>query len=102
MIPSFPSMMNNYGDEEEGEPLMELVQSFGEDYLMVLVKEAISKVPDFIKTVEEQADLDPVQRQVYVNEGIGFDHPYLTDDEALEALHSVGFGVWGEIEHCQV
>ncbi|KAG5532246.1 hypothetical protein RHGRI_026769 [Rhododendron griersonianum] len=102
MIPSFPSMMNNYGDEEEGEPLMELVQSFGDDYLMVLVKEAISKVPDFIKTVEEQADLDPVQRQVYVNEGIGFDHPYLTDDEALEALHSVGFGVWGEIEHCQV
>ncbi|KAG5532235.1 hypothetical protein RHGRI_026760 [Rhododendron griersonianum] len=59
MIPSFPSMMN-YGDEEEAEePLMELVQSFGEDYLMVLIKEAISKDPNFIKTVEEQADLDP-------------------------------------------
>ncbi|KAG5532245.1 hypothetical protein RHGRI_026768 [Rhododendron griersonianum] len=99
MIPSFPSMMN-YGDEEE--PLVELVQSFGEDNLMVLIKEAISKDPNFIKTVEEQADLDPVQRQVYVGGGIGCDHPFLTDKEALEVLHSVGFRVYGKIERCQV
>lgn len=49
-------MMDDYRDEE---PLTKLVESLGEDYPMVLVKEAIAKVPDFIKTVEKQAKLDP-------------------------------------------
>ncbi|KAH7838050.1 hypothetical protein Vadar_021470 [Vaccinium darrowii] len=101
-IPSFPSKIDVRGDEGE-EPLMELVQSFGEDSLMDLVKEAIYKVPKFIKTVEKQADLDPVQRQIYISEGIGIDHEFQTHtDGAKEVLRSKGLEFYGKIQYCLI
>ncbi|KAH7839061.1 hypothetical protein Vadar_034406 [Vaccinium darrowii] len=98
-IPSFPSMIDVGGDEGE-ESLMELVQSFGEDYLMDFIKEAIYKVPNFIKTFEKQVDLDPIQRQVYVSQGIGSNHKFQTHaDGALKVLRSKGLEFYGKIQY---
>lgn len=101
VIPSFPEI--GVGGDGGEEPLMELVRSFGEDSLMDLVNEAIYKVPMFIKTVEKQADLDPVQRQIYISQGIGINDEFQTHaDDAKEVLRSKGVAFYGKIEYCQI
>ncbi|KAH7847995.1 hypothetical protein Vadar_032562 [Vaccinium darrowii] len=74
--------------EEPGENLIDL---FGKDYLVKLVTEAISKYPDFIKSVEKQVSLDPTPRRVEVICGnLPADLPALTSF----------YGKYGEIEEC--
>ncbi|KAJ4724544.1 RNA-binding protein [Melia azedarach] len=79
-------------DEDEDEPLEKLLEPFGKEQLLTLVKEAVSKYPDFITSVRQIADADPAHRKIFVH-GLGWD----TTADTLKAE----FGKYGEIEDCK-
>ncbi|CAA2977849.1 UBP1-associated 2A-like [Olea europaea subsp. europaea] len=80
-------------EEFEEEPIEKLLEPFSKDQLAVLIKEALSKYPDFIESVHKLADADPSHRKIFVH-GLGW-------DANVETLTSV-FGKYGEIEDCKV
>ncbi|KAL6976574.1 hypothetical protein U1Q18_025364 [Sarracenia purpurea var. burkii] len=81
------------GDEElEEEPVEKLLEPFGKDQLVVLVKDAVSKYPDLRDIVQKLADADPAHRKIFVH-GLGWD----TNAETLISV----FGKYGEIEDCK-
>ncbi|XP_047307701.1 UBP1-associated protein 2A-like [Impatiens glandulifera] len=85
------------GDEEgvedlEEEPIEKILEPFGKDHLIALVKEAVSKLPEFMESVQKLADLDPSHRKIFVH-GLGW-------DSNKETLISV-FSKYGEIEDCK-
>ncbi|KAK6936916.1 RNA recognition motif domain [Dillenia turbinata] len=87
------------GDEEEEddsdleeESVEKLLEPFGKDQLVSLVKEAVQKYPDFASSIHKLADLDPAHRKIFVY-GLGWD----TTSETLTQV----FGKYGEIEDCR-
>uniref|UniRef100_A0A5B6YN20 RRM domain-containing protein n=2 Tax=Davidia involucrata TaxID=16924 RepID=A0A5B6YN20_DAVIN len=81
-------------DEEEldGEPVEKLLEPFGKEQLVALLKEAVSKYPEFMESVQKVADADPAHRKIFVH-GLGWD----TNAETLTSV----FGKYGEIEDCK-
>ncbi|XP_022865466.1 UBP1-associated protein 2A-like, partial [Olea europaea var. sylvestris] len=75
------------------EPIEKLLEPFSKDQLALLIKEAVSKYPDFMESVHKLADADPSHRKIFVH-GLGW-------DANVEILTSV-FGKYGEIEDCKV
>uniref|UniRef100_A0A7N0V134 RRM domain-containing protein n=1 Tax=Kalanchoe fedtschenkoi TaxID=63787 RepID=A0A7N0V134_KALFE len=83
------------GDDEEefeDEPLETLLEPFSKEQLLALVKEAVSRFPNFSESVLRVADADPAQRKIFVH-GLGW-------DTTAETLISA-FGNYGEIEDCK-
>ncbi|KAM3397999.1 UBP1-associated protein 2A [Capsicum galapagoense] len=80
-------------DEDlEDEPLEKLLEPFTKDQLTALIKEALTKYPDFKENIQKLADKDPAHRKIFVH-GLGW-------DTTAETLTSV-FGIYGEIEDCK-
>ncbi|GMI92096.1 hypothetical protein like AT2G41060 [Hibiscus trionum] len=79
-------------EELDDEPFETLLQPFGKDQLITLIKKAVEKHPDFISSVRELADIDPAQRKIFVH-GLSWD----TTSETLIAE----FSKYGEIEECK-
>ncbi|CAK9165705.1 unnamed protein product [Ilex paraguariensis] len=79
-------------EDVEDEPVEKLLEPFSKEQLVVLVKEAVSKYPELVESVEKLADLDPAHRKIFVH-GLGW-------DTTAETLTSV-FGKYGEIEDCK-
>lgn len=83
------------GDVEEDleeEPVEKLLEPFSKEQLVLLLKEAVSKYPEFIDSVQKIADADPAHRKIFVH-GLGWD----TNAETLTSE----FGKYGEIEDCK-
>ncbi|XP_057479987.1 UBP1-associated protein 2A-like [Actinidia eriantha] len=83
-------------DDEEDfdeEPIEKLLEPFGKDQLVVLIKEGVTKYPDLMESVHKLADADPAHRKIFVH-GLGW-------DANAETLTSE-FGKYGEIEDCKV
>ncbi|KVH87757.1 Nuclear envelope, Cut8 [Cynara cardunculus var. scolymus] len=83
------------GEETEDldeEPVEKLLEPFSKEQLLLLLKEAVSKHPEFIESVQKIADADPAHRKIFVH-GLGWD----TNSEILTSE----FGKYGEIEDCK-
>ncbi|KAD3640073.1 hypothetical protein E3N88_29296 [Mikania micrantha] len=83
------------GEETEDlddEPVEKLLEPFSKEQLVLLLKEAVSKHPEFIESVQKIADADPAHRKIFVH-GLGWD----TNSEVLVSE----FGKYGEIEDCK-
>ncbi|KAA8544480.1 hypothetical protein F0562_022480 [Nyssa sinensis] len=100
-IPSEANGGENAGDgedEDDGEeeleeyPVEKLLEPFGKEHLLVLVKEAVSKYPELMESVQKLADADPAHRKIFVH-GLGWD----TNAETLTSV----FSKYGEIEDCK-
>ncbi|XP_024958971.1 UBP1-associated protein 2A-like [Cynara cardunculus var. scolymus] len=74
------------------EPVDKLLEPFSKEQLVLLLKEAVSKYPGFIESVEKIADADPAHRKIFVH-GLGWD----TNTETLISE----YGRYGEIEDCK-
>lgn len=85
---------NGGGGEEDlsDEPVEKLLEPFSKEQLVLLLKEAVSKHPEFIESVQKIADLDPAHRKIFVH-GLGWD----TNSDVLTSE----FGRYGEIEDCK-
>ncbi|GFZ18071.1 UBP1-associated protein 2A [Actinidia rufa] len=62
-------------DDEEDfdeEPIEKLLEPFGKDQLVVLIKEGVSKYPNLMESVHKLADADPAHRKIFVH-GLGWD-----------------------------
>ncbi|KAG5517269.1 hypothetical protein RHGRI_037880 [Rhododendron griersonianum] len=79
-------------EELEEEPVEKILEPFGKEQLVVLVKEAVSKHPELMELLHKLADADPAHRKIFVH-GLGW-------DTTAETLTSV-FGKYGEIEDCK-
>ncbi|PPS07161.1 hypothetical protein GOBAR_AA13494 [Gossypium barbadense] len=82
------------GQEEDldDEPFEKLLEPFGKDQLITLIRRAVDKHPEFISSVREFADADPSHRKIFVH-GLSWD----TTAETLTAE----FCKYGEIEECK-
>jgi heterogeneous nuclear ribonucleoprotein A1/A3 len=79
-------------EELEEEPVEKILEPFGKEQLVVLVKEAVSKHPELMELLHKLADADPAHRKIFVH-GLGWD----TNAETLISV----FGKYGEIEDCK-
>ncbi|EOA27114.1 hypothetical protein CARUB_v10023213mg [Capsella rubella] len=79
-------------DDEEGEPIEDLLEPFSKDQLLVLLKEAAERHRDVADRIRIVADEDPVHRKIFVH-GLGWD---TKADALIEA-----FKQYGEIEDCK-
>ncbi|XAR59597.1 hypothetical protein NMG60_11015486 [Bertholletia excelsa] len=79
-------------EDLEDEPIEKLLEPFGKDQLVALVKNAVSKFPELMESVQKMADADPAHRKIFVH-GLGWD----TNAETLTSV----FGKYGEIEDCK-
>ncbi|KAJ0726571.1 putative RNA recognition motif domain, nucleotide-binding alpha-beta plait domain superfamily [Helianthus annuus] len=79
-------------EDLDDEPLEKLLEPFSKEQLVLLLKEAVSKHPEFIESVQKIADADPAHRKIFVH-GLGWD----TTSEVLISE----FGKYGEIEDCK-
>ncbi|KAG8661403.1 UBP1-associated protein 2A [Manihot esculenta] len=86
---------NEATEEEENEDddsLEKLLEPFGKDQLVALLRKSVDKHPDLMDSVREIADADPAHRKIFVH-GLGWD----TTAETLKSE----FGKYGEIEDCK-
>ncbi|CAH1436200.1 unnamed protein product [Lactuca virosa] len=74
------------------EPVEKLLEPFAKEQLVLLLKEAVSKYPDIVESVEKIADADPAHRKIFVH-GLGWD----TTTETLISEYKK----YGEIEDCK-
>ncbi|OMO91477.1 hypothetical protein COLO4_18349 [Corchorus olitorius] len=79
-------------DHTDDEPFEKLLEPFGKDQLITLIRKAVDKHPEFISSVREFADADPTHRKIFVH-GLSWD----TTAETLTAE----FSKYGEIEECK-
>lgn len=87
-----PSRSGNQGDEEDEEPIEDLLEPFSKDQLLILLKEAAEKHHDVADRIRNMADEDPVHRKIFVH-GLGWD---TKADTLIEA-----FKQYGEIVDCK-
>ncbi|XP_057955761.1 UBP1-associated protein 2A-like [Malania oleifera] len=81
------------GEEDlEDEPFDRLVEPFTKEQLVLLIREAVEKYPDFVENVRKLADADPAHRKIFVH-GLGWD----TTNETLTSV----FAKYGPIEDCK-
>lgn len=83
---------NKLDDDSDDEPVEKLLEPFGKDQLIALVKKAVEKHPELIRTVRELSDSDPASRKIFVH-GLSWD----TTAETL----TNEFCKYGEIEECK-
>nr|GFC29780.1 UBP1-associated protein 2A-like [Tanacetum cinerariifolium] len=79
-------------EEDDAEPVEKLLEPFSKEQLLLLLKEAVSKHPEFISSVEKIADADPAHRKIFVH-GLGWD--------TTQDLLTTEFAQYGEIEDCK-
>ncbi|KDP21974.1 hypothetical protein JCGZ_03187 [Jatropha curcas] len=79
-------------DDEDEEPIENLLEPFGKDQLINLLREAADSHRDVADRIRRIADEDPVHRKIFVH-GLGWD----TNAETL--LNA--FKPYGEIEDCK-
>lgn len=79
-------------DDEEEEPIQKLLEPFGKEQLVNLLREAADKHVDVADQIRKVADEDPVHRKIFVH-GLGWD----TNAESLKNA----FKQYGEIEECK-
>lgn len=82
----------NQGDEDDEEPIEDLLEPFSKDQLLILLKEAAERHRDVADRIRMVADEDPVHRKIFVH-GLGWD---TKADALIEA-----FKQYGEIEDCK-
>ncbi|XP_004289264.1 PREDICTED: UBP1-associated protein 2B-like [Fragaria vesca subsp. vesca] len=89
-----PSQANveNGGEDDEDEPIQDLLEPFSKDQLVSLLKEAAESHRDVSDRIRKVADEDPIHRKIFVH-GLGW-------DTTAETLTSV-FTEYGEIEDCK-
>ncbi|KAJ0691993.1 putative RNA recognition motif domain, nucleotide-binding alpha-beta plait domain superfamily [Helianthus annuus] len=76
----------------DDEPVEKLLEPFSKEQLVLLLKEAVTKHPEFIESVQAIADADPAHRKIFAY-GLGW-------DTTTEVLLSE-YGKYGEIEDCK-
>ncbi|PON85678.1 Splicing factor-like protein [Trema orientale] len=88
------SASGNYDDDddEEEEAIHKLLEPFGKEQLVNLLREAADKHRDVADRIRKVADEDPVHRKIFVH-GLGWD----TNAETLKNA----FVQYGEIEDCK-
>ncbi|KAE8687282.1 UBP1-associated protein 2A [Hibiscus syriacus] len=91
-IQNGPKKGTDQEKELDDEPFEKLLEPFGKDQLITLIKKAVDKHPEFISSVREFADADPAHRKIFVH-GLSWD----TTAETLTAE----FSKYGEIEDCK-
>ncbi|XP_010517587.1 PREDICTED: UBP1-associated protein 2B-like [Camelina sativa] len=79
-------------DDDEEEPLDDLLEPFSKDQLLILLKEAAERHRDVADRIRIVAEEDPVHRKIFVH-GLGWD---TKADALIEA-----FKHYGEIEDCK-
>ncbi|KAG5242467.1 hypothetical protein OIU77_029574 [Salix suchowensis] len=79
-------------EDEDEEPIEKLLEPFGKDQLINLLREAADGHRDVADQIRQVADRDPVHRKIFVH-GLGWD----TNAEALMNA----FNCYGEIEDCK-
>ncbi|CAK7340336.1 unnamed protein product [Dovyalis caffra] len=82
----------NDEEDEDEEPIDKLLEPFGKDQLINLLREAADSHRDVADKIRQVADQDPVHRKIFVH-GLGWD----TNAEALMNA----FKPYGEIEDCK-
>ncbi|KAJ6304371.1 hypothetical protein OIU77_018103 [Salix suchowensis] len=82
----------NDDEDEDEEPVEKLLEPFGKDQLISLLREAADAHLDVAEKIRQVADQDPVHRKIFVH-GLGWD----TNAEALTSA----FKPYGEIEDCK-
>ncbi|XP_050376938.1 UBP1-associated protein 2A [Argentina anserina] len=80
------------GEDDEDEPIQDLLEPFSKDQLVTLLKEAAESHRDVADRIRKVADEDPIHRKIFVH-GLGW-------DTTAETLTSV-FTEYGEIEDCK-
>ncbi|XP_047326255.1 UBP1-associated protein 2A-like [Impatiens glandulifera] len=80
-------------EESDEEPIEKILESLGKDQLIVLVKEAVSKLPDIIESIQRLADSYTAHRNIFVH-GLDWD----SKEETIIRV----FSKYGEIESCEV
>lgn len=80
------------GDDEDDEPIENLLEPFGKEQLINLLREAAGNHRDIADRIRMVADEDPVHRKIFVH-GLGWD----TNAETLINA----FKPYGEIEDCK-
>ncbi|KAL1220126.1 UBP1-associated protein 2B [Cardamine amara subsp. amara] len=83
----------NLGDEDDEEPIEDLLEPFSKDQLLILLKEAAKRHRDVADRIRNVADEDPVHRKIFVH-GLGWD---IKVDTLIES-----FKQYGEIEDCKI
>ncbi|XP_020700383.2 UBP1-associated protein 2A-like [Dendrobium catenatum] len=89
---------NEVEDEEEEdfsskESIRKLLEPFGKEQLMEIFKEAVVKNPSLLSRIMNEAETDPVNRNIFVH-----DLDWNATSEALAAA----FSPFGQIEDCRV
>uniref|UniRef100_A0A1J3KB01 UBP1-associated protein 2A n=1 Tax=Noccaea caerulescens TaxID=107243 RepID=A0A1J3KB01_NOCCA len=79
-------------DNDDDEPIQDLLEPFSKEQLLSLLNEAAEKHVDVANRIREVADEDPVHRKIFVH-GLGWDTKTETLIEA--------FKQYGEIEDCK-
>ncbi|KAB5519149.1 hypothetical protein DKX38_023468 [Salix brachista] len=82
----------NDDEDEDEEPVEKLLEPFGKDQLISLLREAADAHLDVAEKIRQVADQDPAHRKIFVH-GLGWD----TNAEALTSA----FKPYGEIEDCK-
>ncbi|GAV88797.1 RRM_1 domain-containing protein [Cephalotus follicularis] len=79
-------------DDDYDEPIEMLLEPFGKEQLISLLRQAADKLPDVADLIRRVADEDPVHRKIFVH-GLGWD----TNADTLTDV----FKEYGEIEDCK-
>ncbi|CAL5420497.1 unnamed protein product [Camellia sinensis] len=80
-------------DELKKETMRKLLEPFGKEQILDLLKEAALKNPSIIARITQSAESDPAHRNVFIH-GLGWD---ATTEQVLSI-----FKPFGEIEECKV
>uniref|UniRef100_A0A1J3K991 UBP1-associated protein 2B n=1 Tax=Noccaea caerulescens TaxID=107243 RepID=A0A1J3K991_NOCCA len=84
---------NRGGEDDDNEPIGDLLEPFSKDQLLILLKEAAERHCDVADRIRMVADEDSVHRKIFVH-GLGWD---TKADALIEA-----FKQYGEIEDCKL
>ncbi|KAG0473759.1 hypothetical protein HPP92_015104 [Vanilla planifolia] len=90
--------LEEFGEDEDDdfsskESIINLLDPFGKEQLLAIVKDAALKHPSLLYRVLDAANADPVHRNIFVH-GLGWDATSKTLTDA--------FSPFGEIEECKV
>ncbi|KAG6531093.1 hypothetical protein ZIOFF_004864 [Zingiber officinale] len=80
-------------DPDDRESIRRLLEPFGKDQLVELLKEAALRNPSLLSRITTVSESDPAQRKLFVY-GLGWD----VTSETLNAV----FSTYGDIEECRV
>ncbi|KAF3787498.1 UBP1-associated protein 2B [Nymphaea thermarum] len=78
-------------EETDAEGLKKLLEPFGKDQIVELLRDAMADHPDVLERIKKVAEVDPAHRKIFVH-GLGWD----TTAETLTNF----FKKYGEIEDC--